>query len=230
MRMKKILVSACLIGDKCRYDGKSKEDPGILSLLDEYELVPFCPEAEGGLGVPRDPCEIRGGKALTKEGKDCTSFYKKGAEKAFALVKYLGIEVAILKEGSPSCGSKRIHNGYFDGLYVDGMGITASYLKIRGVRIYSEKEIDKFLSDEKKLSPRQEAKHDGESPEKPRQARKEVPGKAKEKQGGNRERRTFSKGMRPSKAKDSRKRASYRRSSSSKAPEGSPRRKARRLK
>ena len=100
--MKKILISACLVGDKTKYDGKSNCTPKIKDLLEKYELVPFCPEVEGGLRIPRTPSERKDGKVISKGGKDVTRQFELGAQKALNICKYLGIEIAILKERSPS--------------------------------------------------------------------------------------------------------------------------------
>ena len=155
--MKKILVSACLLGVTCRYDGKSIECPAIEELRKKYDLVPFCPEVEGGLKCPRDPCEIRHNRAYTKKGEDLTKYYQLGALKALKLCEFLNIEVAILKENSPSCGTHRIHNGMFDGKLIDGKGYTARLLEANGIRCYNEETLFDFLVEEKK---REDALHE----------------------------------------------------------------------
>lgn len=143
--MEKILISACLIGDKTRYDGKSNYTPLVKSLLEKYELVPFCPEVEGGLSIPRQPSEIKKDEVVTKSGKKVTNNYKKGAELALNICLYLGIRIAILKENSPSCGVKQIHDGSFSNRLIKGSGITTSLLKREGIRVLSEEEIEAFL-------------------------------------------------------------------------------------
>ena len=143
--MEKILISACLIGDKTRYDGKSNYHPLIKKLLEKYELVPFCSEVEGGLSIPRKPSEIVKDKVMSVDGKDITKNYQKGAEKALNICKYLDIKVAILKDGSPACGVHQIHDGKFSGKKIKGMGITASLLSRNGIRVISEDEIETLL-------------------------------------------------------------------------------------
>lgn len=170
--MKKILVSACLLGESCRYDGNSKPNEEVKALNERYDLVPFCPEVEGGLPTPREPSELRNGKAIHKNGEDVTSFYRLGAEKAYNLCRYLGIEVAILKEGSPSCGVHQIHNGRFDGKMVSGMGIAASYLKAHGIRVYGEDQIALFLAEEE---PKPRPVKASTTPEKPSFRKTEKP-------------------------------------------------------
>ena len=136
--MEKILISACLVGDKVRYDGKSQYHPLVKELLQKYELVPFCPEVEGGLTTPRVPSEISKGKVLNKEGRDVTRQFQTGAELALNICKYLQIKIAILKDGSPSCGSSEIHDGRFTGRMIKGKGITTTLLEKNGIKIFSK--------------------------------------------------------------------------------------------
>ncbi len=136
-----ILVSACLLGIACRYDGKSKPNEDIIKLTDKYNLIPFCPEITGGLPTPRHPSEIVGDKVLNNIGEDVTKQYKKGAEEALRVAKLYNCKYAILKEKSPSCGSGKIHNGKFDGRYIAGDGITTRLLKENGIVVIGESEI-----------------------------------------------------------------------------------------
>ena len=143
--MEKILISACLVGDKTRYDGKSNYHPLIKELLEKYELVPFCSEVEGGLKTPRLPSEIVKDKVINSEGKDVTRNYIDGAKKALMICQYLNIKIAILKDGSPACGVHEIHDGNFKGHKIKGMGITASLLSKNGIKVISEDEIETLL-------------------------------------------------------------------------------------
>ena len=143
--MEKILISACLIGDKCKYDGKSNYNPKIKDLLEKYELVPFCPEVEGGLPTPRVPAERIKDQVINKEGKDVTRNYERGAELAYNICMYLGIKIAILKKLSPSCGSNEIYDGTFSHKIVKGDGVTAELLKRKGIKVINEDEIDTLL-------------------------------------------------------------------------------------
>lgn len=143
--MEKILISACLVGDKTRYDGKSNYHPLIKELLQKYELIPFCSEVEGGLSIPRTPSEIQGEHVINKKGKDVTKNYLLGAEKALNICKYLDIKIAILKDGSPACGVHQIYDGNFSGHKIKGMGITASLLAKNGIKVISEDEIESLL-------------------------------------------------------------------------------------
>ena len=143
--MKKILISACLVGDKVRYDGHTNYTPLYKELLNEYELVPFCPEVEGGLSIPRNPSEIQGDKVVSNKGKDVTNNFVEGAKKALLICQYLNIDTAILKDGSPSCGVYEIHDGSFTDKKISGQGVTAKLLREHGITVYSESEIEKLL-------------------------------------------------------------------------------------
>jgi uncharacterized protein YbbK (DUF523 family) len=139
--MKNILVSACLLGHACRYDGRSKPCERVIALGDTYNLIPICPEVMGGLPTPRVPSEICGERVLMKDGRDVTENYNRGALTALQIARENACTVAILKEKSPSCGSGLIHNGLFDGGLTEGDGITAQLLKKEGIRVLGESEI-----------------------------------------------------------------------------------------
>lgn len=141
----RILVSACLLGVACRYDGGSKPRPEILSLAQKHELIPVCPEQLGGLPTPRTPSERRGDRVVMADGADVTVQYRRGAAEALRLYRAMGCEAAILKERSPSCGSGRIYDGSFTGALTDGWGVAAELLRRSGVPVYGESEIGALL-------------------------------------------------------------------------------------
>ena len=141
----KILISACLLGARCRYDGASKEHPEVLKLAERHTLVPVCPEQLGGLPTPRTPSERQGDAVCTREGKDVTEAYRRGAEEALRLCRMLGCEAAVLKERSPSCGCGEIYDGTFTGTLTAGDGVTAELLKSCGIPVYGESQIDDLL-------------------------------------------------------------------------------------
>lgn len=143
--MEKILISACLVGDKVKYDGHSNYNDKVKLLLEKYELVPFCPEVEGGLSIPRKPSERVKDSVKMENGKDVTKNFEKGAELALNICLYLGIKVAILKENSPSCGSKKIYDGTFSKKLMNGQGVTTELLRKKGIKVISEEEIDELL-------------------------------------------------------------------------------------
>lgn len=147
-----VLVSACLAGMSVRYDGASFSVHEDLKIMIEKGLVlTFCPEVQGGLSVPRLPAEIRGGngrdvlsgtaEVIRKDGASVTDFFIRGAELAAVAAIKDGIKIALLKDGSPACGSSRIYDGTFSGSSVSGCGVAAALLKIKGLRILSEKDI-----------------------------------------------------------------------------------------
>ena len=146
--MDKILVSACLIGQKTRYDGGDCEKPYLKDLNRFYDLVPFCPEVEGGLSTPRSPAMIRGQSVKNEEGVDVTSQYNEGAWKALSICELLGIRLAILKERSPSCGVHQIHDGAHEGKIIEGEGFTTRLLRLHGIEVMNEEEGEKFLQRE----------------------------------------------------------------------------------
>ena len=141
----KILISACLLGARCRYDGASKEHPEVLKLAERHTLVPVCPEQLGGLPTPRTPSERQGDAVCTRKGKDVTEAYRRGAEEALRLCRMLGCEAAVLKERSPSCGCGEIYDGTFTGTLTAGDGVTAELLKSHGIPVYGESQIDDLL-------------------------------------------------------------------------------------
>jgi uncharacterized protein YbbK (DUF523 family) len=144
--MKKVLISACLVGDKVRYDGQDNLVAELNLLMEHFDLIPFCPEVEGGLSVPRKPSEIRRNRVLTSEGVDVTKHFVHGAQKALNICKYLDIKLAILKEDSPSCGVKKIHDGHFDGHEIAGQGVTTALLRRNGIEVISEHDIATLLT------------------------------------------------------------------------------------
>ena len=143
--MEKILISACLVGDKTRYDGKSLLTPLLDKLLEKFELVPFCPEVEGGLSIPRLRAEIKDDVVITEKGNNVTKAYELGAEKAWNICFYLGIRYAILVDNSPSCGSTKIYDGSFKGKLIKGEGVTTRQLRAKGIKIIPHTEIQEFL-------------------------------------------------------------------------------------
>ena len=143
--MKPLIVSACLLGTACRYDGASKPAAGIIKLKDKYNLIPVCPEIMGGLPTPRTPCEIKNGCVFSRDGSDRTAQYLKGADEVLRLARFFGCEAALLKERSPACGSGKIYDGSFSGTLTDGDGICAALLKKHGITVYGESRIDELL-------------------------------------------------------------------------------------
>lgn len=138
MEKEPILISGCLLGLCCRYDGKSKPNEKIKALSEKYYLIPICPEQLGGLPTPRAPSEIIGERVVSCTGIDVTAEYRRGAAEALRLSQLFGCKKAILKERSPSCGFGRVYDGSFSGRLVDGNGVAAALLAANGIEIFGE--------------------------------------------------------------------------------------------
>lgn len=145
--MEKLLISACLAGENCKYSGGNNfiGETALASLGDKYELVSACPEVMGGLSVPRIPCERIGARVMNERGEDVTAQFKAGAELTADICERQGIKKALLKEKSPSCGSGRIYDGTFSHTVIAGDGVTAQRLRALGIALYGESEIEKLL-------------------------------------------------------------------------------------
>lgn len=131
-----LLVSACLAGCPCRYDGKDNGREDIIALVKEGKAIPLCPEQLGGLCTPRLPCErVEDGRVLCWDGSDKTENFRRGAEAVLTLCQTYGVETAILKARSPSCGAGVIYDGTFSGVLREGNGLCAQLLKEHGIEV-----------------------------------------------------------------------------------------------
>lgn len=135
-----ILVSACLLGVPCRYDGTGQADERLLALAKSRYMIPVCPEQLGGLPTPRPPAERHDTRVLTRDERDVTLAFSRGAEETLRLSRLFGCRIAVLKANSPSCGSGQIYDGCFCGRLVPGDGLAAALLKQNGVTVLSEKD------------------------------------------------------------------------------------------
>lgn len=142
--MEKIIVSACLLGVPCRYDGKSKPSEEVIALKEKYELIPVCAEVLGGLSTPRIGAEIVGDKVIRQDGVDVTYEYHKGASEVLKIALENGCTKAVLKSKSPSCGKGKIYDGTYTRTLIDGNGILTDLLLKNNIKVYSETEIDKL--------------------------------------------------------------------------------------
>ena len=144
--MQKILISACLLGAKVRYnaEGKLIEHQLVSQWIKERRFVSICPEVAGGLSTPRPPAEIQGKQVMTDTGVDVTAQFHKGAELALALCQQHDIKFALLKARSPSCGSPQIYDGSFTSTRIDGQGITAALLTQHGIEVFNEEQIQEL--------------------------------------------------------------------------------------
>ena len=144
----KLLISACLLGTPCRYDGKSKPLPAetLRRLRERYDLIPVCPEESGGLPTPRAPSERRGVKVISNIGTDVTREYKAGAAYALKRAQEANAEAALLKARSPSCGKGEIYDGTFTKTLIPGNGVTAELLMQNGIVVFTEEDIEKLIN------------------------------------------------------------------------------------
>lgn len=140
------IISACLIGLPCRYNQEAKPNAKMMSRLDQGDItwIPVCPEQLGGLTTPRPASEIRGERVVTTTGNDVTECFERGADMVCQIAELYQVQVAVLKDGSPSCGSTRVYDGTFSGKSISGVGITTKKLVETGVQVYSE---DNYIVD-----------------------------------------------------------------------------------
>jgi uncharacterized protein YbbK (DUF523 family) len=136
-----IIVSACLAGIKCAWDGKSRPSQKVIDLVKEGKAIPVCPEQLGGLTTPRPPAEKKENKIITKDGKDITKEFKKGANEALKIALLVNCKKAILKAKSPSCGLNKIYDGTFSKTLISDNGIFAEFLKKHNIKVLTEDEL-----------------------------------------------------------------------------------------
>ena len=143
-----VLVSACLLGVACRYDGASKglPDSVLRELMARHTLVPACAEQRCALPTPRTPSERLGSRVVARTGVDVTDAYTRGAQQTLALAQRFGCTAALLKQRSPSCGKGEVYDGTFTGTRVSGDGVTAALLSAHGIRVYGEDDVAELLS------------------------------------------------------------------------------------
>ena len=137
----KILVSACLLGENCKYNGKNNYSERVAAYVAGHEVIPVCPEVLGGLPIPRDPAEIVEGVVTNCKGVSVDRQFRKGAEEALRIAEENGIDLAILQSRSPSCGVSRIYDGTFTGRLIPGQGIFAGLLQQHGYRVMDCEEL-----------------------------------------------------------------------------------------
>lgn len=142
----KILVSSCLLGENCKYNGKNNYNEKVVSFLNKYEIVSVCPEQLGGLTTPRLPSEVKNQKVIRKDGKDVTKNFQNGAMITLEIAKENNCTFAILKKKSPSCGFGEIYDGSFTSTIIKGNGVTADLLYSNGVVICNEINFDEIIN------------------------------------------------------------------------------------
>jgi len=135
------IVSACLAGINCSYDGSSRPCSKVIALVKAGKAIPVCPEQLGGLSTPRTEAQCKDGRVITIDGDDVTEQFNKGVEEALKVVKIAQCDSAILKVRSPSCGNGKIYDGTFTKTLIDGDGLFAQLLKKEGITIETEEEM-----------------------------------------------------------------------------------------
>lgn len=141
MKKEKILVSACLLGVNCKYNGGNNYSSKVFDYLKDKEVFPICPEQLGGLSTPRVAAERRNDRVITKDNNDVTEYFVNGANEVLKLAKMFDIKKALLKSKSPSCGKNKIYDGSFSSILVDKNGVTAEVLMSNGIEVISSDEI-----------------------------------------------------------------------------------------
>lgn len=137
----KILVSACLLGKNCKYNGGNNLNQGVLEFIEGHEVIGVCPEQLGGLSTPRLPAEIVAGLVTNKEGVSVDNEFRKGAQAALAVALENKVDLAILQSRSPSCGVKEIYDGSFSGKKIKGQGVFAKLLSARGIKVLDAEDV-----------------------------------------------------------------------------------------
>ena len=135
----KIMVSACLLGRNCKYNGGNNLDENVIGFLQGHEVIPVCPEEAAGLGIPRTPMEIVNGVLINKEGIVVDEPVRRAVEKIVA--EHPDVDLAILKSRSPTCGVKQVYDGTFSGVLVDGTGALAQALKEAGIKVLDAEDV-----------------------------------------------------------------------------------------
>lgn len=146
MQKPRMLISACLLGVNCRYNGTGGSLAEIGNLMELAELIPVCPEVLGGLSTPRPPAERVGNRVISCEGGDVTEAYRRGASESLHLAKLFGAKLALMKERSPSCGSGEIYDGSFSHTRIPGDGTASELLKENGIEVYGETRIHELMN------------------------------------------------------------------------------------
>ena len=131
----KIVVSACLLGENCKYNGGNNYSAAVAKFVEGREVIPVCPERLAGLGIPREPIEIVNGVVRRKDGTSVDEALRKAVEQILAQLEGQDIECVILKSRSPTCGVKQVYDGTFSGVLVDGMGVLAAALREKGYKV-----------------------------------------------------------------------------------------------
>ncbi|KXB93865.1 hypothetical protein HMPREF3191_00205 [Veillonellaceae bacterium DNF00626] len=139
----KVLVSACFLGVKCKYNGGDNRNEAVIQFCRDKDVIAVCPEIRAGMPCPRIPAEIMNGKVIDKKGKDVDAIYRNGVARVMKDIQHQKIELAILKSRSPTCGVHEIYDGTFSGTCIPGEGLLAEALRKQGIPVIDEKEVER---------------------------------------------------------------------------------------
>ncbi len=137
----KVMVSACLLGENCKYNGGNNLSPAVLEYVKDKEVFPICPEMMAGLGCPRTPIEIVNGTVMDRDGNHVDAAIREAAARALEMAKEAKIDCAVLKSRSPTCGARQVYDGSFSGRLVDGAGVFAQALMDAGIPVLEPEDV-----------------------------------------------------------------------------------------
>ena len=137
----RILVSACLLGENCKYNGGNNYNPAVAEFVKDKEVLPICPEMMAGMGCPRIPIEIVDGVLMDRDGNNVDAAMRKAVEQAMEMIREEDIRCAVLQSRSPTCGVNQIYDGSFTGKLIEGSGVLAQALKLVGYRVVDAEDI-----------------------------------------------------------------------------------------
>ena len=138
----KVLVSACLLGENCKYNGGNNYSAAVAEFVKDKEIIPVCPELMAGLGCPRTPIEITNGVVVDRNGNNVDAAIRKAVAQALEMIRDEEIQCAILKSRSPTCGAHQVYDGTFSGTLIDGAGVFAQALKDAGYRVIDVEDLE----------------------------------------------------------------------------------------
>ena len=141
----RILVSACLLGENCKYNGGNNYNPAVAEFVKDKEVLPICPEMMAGMGCPRIPIEIVDGVLMDRDGNNVDAAMRKAVEQAMEMIREEDIQCAVLQSRSPTCGVNQIYDGSFSGKLIDGSGVLAQALKVAGYQVIDAEDVGKYL-------------------------------------------------------------------------------------
>ena len=141
----KVLVSACLLGENCKYNGGNNYNPAVAEFVKDKEVLPICPEMMAGMGCPRTPIEIVDGVLMDRNDNNVDAAMRQAVAQAMEMIQKEDIQCAVLQSRSPTCGVNQIYDGSFSGKLIDGSGVLAQALKVAGYQVIDAEDVGKYL-------------------------------------------------------------------------------------